>query len=91
MGELLSDFAQWLIDTLLWLPRKLWAELLDGLATLVESMPVPDFVTTAQSAFSGIPSSVLFFLDKFAFAEGLAMVLSAYLLRFLLRRIPLIG
>ena len=91
MGQILSDFATWLLDLLLWVPRKLWAELLEGLATLVEGLPVPGFIATAQSAFDGIPSSVVFFLDKFAFAEGVAMVLSAYVLRFVLRRIPLIG
>jgi len=91
MGDLLSDFAEWLMDLLLWVPRKLWAELLDGLATLFEAIPVPDFIATAQSVFNGIPSTMLFFLDKFAFGEGVAMVLSAYLLRFLLRRIPIIG
>ena len=91
MGEMLSDFAKWLADLLLWVPRKLWAELLDGLASIVEAIPVPDFVSTAQSAFASIPSSVLFFADKFAVAEGVAMILAAYGLRFVIRRIPLIG
>jgi hypothetical protein len=33
----------------------------------------------------------LFFADKFAVAEGVAMILAAYGLRFVIRRIPLIG
>ena len=91
MGELISDFAEWLKDVLLWVPRKLWAELLDGLAAILSAIPVPDFVSVAQGALSSLPSSVVFFLDKFEFASGVSMIMGAYLLRFLIRRIPLIG
>ncbi|MNZ27766.1 hypothetical protein D3C78_449880 [compost metagenome] len=91
MGEILSDFGKWLVDVLLWVPRTLWAELLEGLSGLIAAIPVPGFVTTAQSAFASIPSSVLFFLDKFEFSAGIAMIMSAYVLRFVIRRIPLIG
>lgn len=91
IAELLSDFAEWLKDLLLWLPLKVWEMLLDGLATVLESIPVPDFVSTASGAFSSIPGNVLFFANFFALGEGIAMVLSAYAVRFLIRRIPLIG
>ena len=91
MGDLLGDFASWLKDLLLWVPRKLWAELLDGFAALLTAIPVPDFVHTAQSAFGGIPTSVIFFATKFAVPEAIAMALAAYGIRFLIRRIPVIG
>lgn len=88
---MLSDFATWLKDVLLWVPRKLWAELLEALAAVIQAIPVPDFFQTAKSAFTSIPPSVLFFAAKFAVPEGLTMILAAYALRFVLRRIPLIG
>lgn len=91
MADYLSDFAEWLKELLLWIPRKLWAELLDGLAAMLTAIPVPDFVTQAQAAFSGIPSSVIFFATKFAVPEAVGMALAAYGLRFLIRRIPFIG
>lgn len=91
MWSYIEKFAEWLKDLFLWLPRKLWAELLDSLAALVESMQVPAFIQQAQSAFDGIPSSVVFFATIFAIPEGIAMMLAALVLRFLLRRIPLIG
>lgn len=91
ISDLLSDFATWLKDLLLWLPLKIWELLLDGLASVLEAIPVPDFVSTATGAFSSIPGNVLFFANYFAVGEGIAMVLSAYALRFLIRRIPLIG
>jgi hypothetical protein len=48
----------------------------------------PQFLTTA---FSGIGSGVWWFLDFFALDFGIPMLLSAYITRFLIRRIPLIG
>lgn len=87
----MDDLLQFLKDVLLWVPRKLWAEMLDGLAALLESIPVPDFVQQAQDAFGGIGGNVLFFAQKLAVGEGITMILAALVLRFLLRRIPLIG
>lgn len=87
----MSEILQWLLDLWLWLPRQLFAWLLDALAALVESIPVPDFVSQASAALSSIGGNVLFFAEKFAVPEGVAMVLSAYVLRFLIRRIPFIG
>lgn len=91
MASILSDFAVWLKDLLLWVPRKVWSELLDSLAALLAALPVPGFVSQASAAFSQIPPSVLFFADKFALSEGVAMILAAYALRFVIRRIPIIG
>lgn len=86
----ISDALQWLLDALLWIPKKLWAELLDGFASAVESIPVPDFMANASSFFQGIPPGIVFFLDFFAVGEGLAMVISALVLRFVLRALPFV-
>lgn len=42
-------------------------------------------------AFGGVPAGVWYFLDLFNFSAGFALVLSAYVSRFIIRRIPLIG
>jgi len=88
---MLSDFAEWLKDLLLWVPLKLWELLLDGLAGVLEAMPVPSFINSAQGYMNGIGGNVLWMLNVFAVPEGMAMVMSALLLRFVLRRIPFIG
>lgn len=85
------EFTDWLLEILLWLPRELFALFMDALASLVESIPVPDFVNQAAGAFGSIPSNVLFFAHYFAVSEGIAFVLAAYLIRFIIRRIPMIG
>lgn len=88
---MLSDFAEWLKDLLLWLPLKVWELLLDGLASAFEAIPVPSFFQTAQGYLNGIGGNVMWALNMFAVPEGLAMLMTALIARFVLRRIPLIG
>lgn len=48
-------------------------------------------VGSLTSAFSGLPSGIWFFLDFFNLAFGVPLLISAYVARFLIRRLPLIG
>lgn len=89
--DYLDKFAQWLKDLLLWLPLKLWEMLLDGLAAVLEAVPVPDFIAAAQGYMSGVGGNVLFVLNLFAVPQGMTMIMSALVLRFVIRRIPFIG
>lgn len=43
------------------------------------------------SAFSGIPSGVWYFLDMMQIGYGLPLLIAAYVSRFLIRRLPVIG
>ena len=43
------------------------------------------------SAFSSLPAGVWYFLDLFRMDYGLPLCLSAYVSRFLIRRLPVIG
>lgn len=87
----LSSFSEWLLDALLYVPKWVWQEMLGALAALIEAMPAPDFFATFAGNIGGIAGSVVWFLDLFQFKAGVAMILSALLLRFLIRRIPIIG
>ena len=64
---------------------------LSGAVTVFESIPVPDFLANAQAVGSSIAPGALYFLTLFLLPTGLTMIVSAYTLRFLLRRIPFIG
>jgi hypothetical protein len=44
-----------------------------------------------NSSLLGIPSGVWYFLDLMNFSMGVSAVLSAYVTRFIIRRIPFIG
>lgn len=43
------------------------------------------------SAFGGIGSATWYFLDLFAFSNGVPLLIAALVTRFLIRRIPVIG
>ena len=88
---LVTDVLDWALELVAWIPRELWASLLDALAGALEAIPAPDFLSQAGSFFGGIPENIVYFFQFFAVADGLGFIISALLLRFLVRRIPVIG
>lgn len=90
-AEKFEKILQWVYDFFQWLGQKIFAELLEGLAAVLNAIPVPSFFNDAANFFNAIPSSFLFFLNLFAVGEGIAMITAALVLRFLIRRIPIIG
>jgi len=91
MFDWVSDVLQWLLDVLLWLPRQIYKLVLEALAALINSIPVPSFMQGLGSSLGNAFSSVSWFTDFLLIPEGVTICLAAYLLRFLIRRIPLVG
>lgn len=58
------------------------------LAVIVNMLPTSSSLNTA---LSGIAANTAYFLDAFALQTGLSLVVSAYVTRFMIRRIPVIG
>jgi len=87
----INDALQWLLDALLWVPRKIWQLLLEGLATVINAIPVPDFLSNLGAAWSALGPGTMYFLDVIQFDVGFPMLLSAYFLRFVIRRLPVVG
>lgn len=57
---------------------------------LVSSGLLPS-ASSLNGALGGIPSGVWYFLDLFNFSMGFSALLSAWVTRFIIRRIPVIG
>lgn len=47
--------------------------------------------TGLTSAFGGISAATWYFLDLFAFSNGVPLLIAALVTRFMIRRIPVIG
>ena len=75
----------WWIDGWLWI----FENLLGALASLIESIPAPDWMMNL-SGYT-IPDSIAFFVELFQLPAGAAIMVSAWVLRFGIRRIPVIG
>lgn len=57
---------------------------------LVSSGLLPS-ASSLNGVFGGIPSGIWYFLDLFNFSMGFSTVLSAFVARFIIRRLPVIG
>lgn len=60
-----------------------------GISDMFASIPAPDFLSNMESIV--LPASVGFFAAPFQFPFGLSIVVSAYTIRFLIRRLPFVG
>ena len=76
--EQLTTFALWLFE-----------KFLGGMAAIIEAIPVPDFLTDIGSLT--IPPSVAWAASAFELQSGMAIIVTAYGLRFIIRRLPIVG
>jgi hypothetical protein len=86
----MTEILQFLLDVLLWVPRKLIELVMDGLATVIEAIPLPAWLD-GVSILDEIPEGVAFFAEAFLIPEGVTILVSAYVIRFLIRRLPIVG
>jgi len=87
--EWLQDAVTWFFDLVLWLPRKIYQLLLEGLLIVVNAIPVPTWAENLE--LDWIPSGMAYFLEPFNIPLAITCITSGYLLRFVVRRIPVIG
>ncbi|UZM15479.1 DUF2523 domain-containing protein [Pseudomonas kielensis] len=85
--SILQEIIQFLIDIPVAIADWLYQALLD----LISSSFIVGLISSAGELFSAIDPSVWYFLNIFQIPFGISVVMSAYLLRFLVRRIPFIG
>lgn len=76
-----------LLQGFLELISRIYQSLIDSIIDLIELIPVPDFLST-QFTF---PSEISYWLNIAEFSTGITIIVSAYLIRFIIRRIPIIG
>ena len=87
----ITTALEWLLAMVLWLPLKLYGLLCEGVVAVLNAIPVPSWLSNVSDAFGSIPPGVSWFLGVMQFGAGLAIIGSAYLIRFLIRRIPFFG
>lgn len=87
LRNVFSDVAQFFIDMFLNLLDWIWAAFI----ALIDTLPIASTVEQAAGLFSAIPSSVWYFMNICQIPLGIVSILSAYLIRFLIRRLPFIG
>lgn len=87
----LNDAFDSIISFFKELPEWVFSNIADAIVDFFNSIPVPDFFLSASGAFNVIPPEVVYFAGPFNIGIGVSMVLGAYLLRFIVRRVPFFG
>ena len=87
----LKEILDWLLGFIGWSVVEVVKLLLAGLAAIINAIPVPDWVAHAGDAISNFPPGAAYFLGSLHIATGCTILVSAYTIRFLIRRIPFIG
>lgn len=85
--SIFQEILQFIIDVPITIAEWLWQALLD----LISSSFIVGIFTSAGELFTNISPSVWYFMNLMQIPFGITVITSAYLLRFLVRRIPFIG
>lgn len=84
IGCHLSSLFSYFADFFNWI----YSKILDGAAYALSAIPVPDWLDAPS--FS-LPDGVLWFANVLQLQEGVAIMTSAWVARFIIRRLPVIG
>lgn len=94
---MMPDFnaiTAWLLSVLLYIPQKLYEMITDVLITTITAIfnacTVCDF-SSLNANLAALPVAVLFILSWFKIGTGLTIIVSCYMVRFFIRRLPVIG
>ncbi|SDT62376.1 DUF2523 family protein [Pseudomonas prosekii] len=85
--SILQEILQFFVDAVVTIADWLYQALLD----LISTSFIVGLISSAGELFTAIDPSVWYFLNIMQIPFGITVVSSAYLLRFLVRRIPFIG
>jgi hypothetical protein len=87
----INEFGLWLFSFVTWGLEQCWSLLCQGLGLVLAAIPVPAWLANAGNVVGAMPPGVAYLAQAFMIPQGIAMIVGAYTLRFVVRRLPLIG
>jgi len=87
----IKQILDWLLLFVDWVFLECAKFVLAGLAAVMAAIPVPSWVSGASGAVAAIPAGVAYLIGSMHIADGCTILVSAYIIRFLIRRLPIIG
>jgi len=87
----LGQVVEWVVDFFQWLRVKAAVLVFDAIIAVLSLIPVPEWLESISTNGGSLSADILYFIAPFQFGTGFAWVVSAYLLRFLIRRLPVVG
>jgi hypothetical protein len=86
-----KEILTWLFSFFDWLIQETVQLVLVGLAAVLSLIPVPSWFVGAGAVMGAMPPGVAFVANAFMVPQGIAIIVSAYTIRFIIRRLPFIG
>lgn len=86
--DFLEGFFDEALKLIMYVPRMIVSHLVDALLSVLNSIPVPDFISNSGSILGGISPHVWWFASALEFGFGIGVIITAYLIRFGLRFLP---
>lgn len=87
LKSIFEQIASWVIDVLLMVFGWFW----DALMALLDLFGLAEQIRASASAFDSIPDGVWYFMNFMHIQMGIGMILTAYCIRFMIRRLPVVG
>jgi len=87
LKAIIEQLASWVIEIFLQVCVWFWSALLD----LLDAFGLADQIRDTAALFDNIPDSVWYFMNFGQVQYGLGVTLVAYVIRFAIRRLPIVG
>jgi hypothetical protein len=87
----LNSMLGWVYTFTDWAVNEVIGLIMTGLAAVLSLIPVPAFLTNAGGVMGAMPPGVAYLAQAFEIPAGVAILISAYTIRFFIRRLPIIG
>jgi hypothetical protein len=79
------DIEKFWDESMVWL----WEKLYGGFVSILEAIPAPSFANNVDTL--GIPEGVAWFASALELPAGAAIMGTAWTIRFVIRRLPVVG
>jgi hypothetical protein len=83
----MKELFQWLADEIAEIFNIFFDAIYNGFAALIALIPVPGFFADATTLMGQLPNDVMYWIYLFQVPFGLSIAVSAYSIRFAIRRI----
>jgi len=87
----INEVLKWLLDLVLWVPREIYAELMESVLGLLQELDTGEGVQLMSSSYGELDGFIRYVIAGLNLEYGLSILFGAYVIRFLIRRIPVIG
>lgn len=89
--QYIQTILTWLLGFVDWILIEVFHVLCTAVLAVISAIPVPSFFSGAAGLMAALPAGVVFFAQAAQISNGLAILMSAIGLRFLIRRLPFVG